>query len=270
MTMTARRARLLQEIGVGPLWLRRGAGAADPAAAAIEPAAVDAPVAFDAPQEPALHPDIPPAPAAATTMTTAPDAEIAAMDWDELQAAVSGCVRCGLCRGRNNTVFGVGDPRAQWLFVGEGPGRNEDLRGEPFVGQAGKLLDNMLLAMDLRRGANAYIANIVKCRPTDATGRDRPPAAEEVAACMPYLQRQIALIRPSIIVALGKTAAVSLLGVDPDTPVSKLRGKVHQYAGLPLVVTYHPAYLLRNPADKRKVWADLCLALESHAGGAPA
>jgi DNA polymerase len=182
-----------------------------------------------------------------------------------LKSAVSGCVKCRLCQGRNQTVFGVGDEKAKWLFVGEGPGRNEDLRGEPFVGPAGKLLDNMLLAMGLRRGENAYIANIVKCRPTDDNGRDRPPAPDEVAACMPYLERQIALIKPAIIVALGKTAALSMLKLDADTPVSKLRGTVHRYGELPLVVTYHPAYLLRNLADKKKTWADLCLAMGAYA-----
>ncbi|HJV50137.1 MAG TPA: uracil-DNA glycosylase, partial [Noviherbaspirillum sp.] len=144
--------------------------------------------------------------------------------------------------------------------------RNEDLRGEPFVGPAGKLLDNMLLAMGLRRGENAYIANIVKCRPTDDSGRDRPPAPDEAAACMPYLRRQIELIQPTVIVALGKTAALSLLGLDPDTPVSKLRGSVHRYAERPLIVTYHPAYLLRSLPDKKKAWADLCLAMSTYAG----
>ena len=124
----------------------------------------------------------------------------------------------------------------------------------------------MLLAMGLKRGANAYIANIVKCRPTDADGRDRPPLPQEAAACMPYLMRQIAFIQPTIIVALGKTAALSLLQLDPATPVSRLRGTVHRYADLPLIVTYHPAYLLRNLADKKKAWTDLCLAMQTYAG----
>lgn len=190
---------------------------------------------------------------------------VAAMNWSELKAEVAACVKCGLCRGRNNTVFGVGDEKAKWLFIGEGPGRNEDARGEPFVGPAGKLLDNMLQALGLRRGDNAYIANIVKCRPTDGSGKDRPPTAEESAACMPYLLRQIELIQPTVIVALGKTAALSLLELDPATAVSALRGKLHRYADRPLVVTYHPAYLLRSPADKRKAWADLCLAQQTYA-----
>jgi DNA polymerase len=191
-------------------------------------------------------------------------AQIAGMDWPQLKEMVAGCRRCGLCNGRKNTVLGVGDEKAKWLFIGEGPGRNEDLQGEPFVGPAGKLLDNMLAAMGLKRGDNAYIANIVKCRPTGDNGRDRPPSPQEVASCLPYLQRQIALIQPTVLVALGKTAALSLLGLDPATPVSKLRGTVHRYLDLPLVVTYHPAYLLRTLGDKNKAWADLCLAMATY------
>ncbi|HEX2604420.1 MAG TPA: uracil-DNA glycosylase, partial [Oxalicibacterium sp.] len=178
--------------------------------------------------------------------------------------AVAPCTKCGLCQTRTQTVFGVGDQQAKWLFVGEGPGRNEDAQGLPFVGPAGKLLDNMMAAMGLKRGVDTYIANIVKCRPIDANRRDRPPAPEEANACMPYLQRQIELINPTVIVALGKTAALSLLQLDPATPVSKLRGTVHRYADRPLIVTYHPAYLLRTPGDKRKTWADLCLAMQTH------
>jgi DNA polymerase len=190
---------------------------------------------------------------------------IATMDWAKLKETVAECRQCGLCNGRKKTVFGVGDEKAKWLFIGEGPGRNEDMQGEPFVGPAGKLLDNMLVAMGLKRGDNAYIANIVKCRPTDEGGKDRPPSPQEVASCLPYLQRQIALIQPTVLVALGKTAALSLLGLDPATPVSKLRGTVHRYQDLPLVVTYHPAYLLRQLGDKSKAWADLCLAMTTYA-----
>ena len=190
---------------------------------------------------------------------------IATMDWAKLKETVAECRQCGLCNGRKKTVFGVGDEKAKWLFIGEGPGRNEDMQGEPFVGPAGKLLDNMLVAMGLKRGENAYIANIVKCRPTDEGGKDRPPSPQEVASCLPYLQRQIALIQPTVLVALGKTAALSLLGLDPATPVSKLRGTVHRYQDLPLVVTYHPAYLLRQLGDKSKAWADLCLAMTTYA-----
>ncbi|MGI4848120.1 MAG: uracil-DNA glycosylase family protein [Janthinobacterium lividum] len=187
--------------------------------------------------------------------------EIAGMDWEQLKSAVACCVKCKLCHSRTKTVFGTGDQQAGWLFVGEGPGRNEDQQGEPFVGPAGKLLDNMLLAMQLRRGENAYIANIVKCRPTGADGRDRPPEPEEAAACLPYLERQIALLQPSIVVALGKTAAVSLLDLPPSTTLSGLRGKVHARGSLPLIATFHPAYLLRKLSDKAKSWSDLCLAI---------
>ncbi|HCY62784.1 MAG TPA: DNA polymerase III [Oxalobacteraceae bacterium] len=194
--------------------------------------------------------------------------EIAVMDWVALEAAVASCTKCRLCEGRTRTVFGTGDRRAKWLFVGEGPGYNEDLQGEPFVGPAGKLLDNMLAAMDLRRGDNAYIANVVKCRPTGDNGRDRPPVPDEAAACLPYLQRQIALLQPDVIVALGKSAALALLQAAPETPVAKLRGQVHRYAEVPLVVTYHPAYLLRSPEDKAKAWRDLCLAMATHADAA--
>lgn len=246
-----RRVRFLEEMGIAPVWTLRDAPLA---METLEPAPTRET------QEPAVQ-----MPAMALLPTAAPADGVAAMDWTQLEEAVSGCIKCGLCKGRTNTVFGVGDRKAKWLFVGEGPGRNEDLRGEPFVGPAGKLLDNMLLAMGLRRGNNAFIANIVKCRPTDGNGRDRPPTAEESAACMPYLERQIALIQPAVIVALGKTAALSLLDVDPETPVSRLRGKVHQRNGLPLVVTYHPAYLLRTLGDKAKSWQDLCLAMSTFA-----
>lgn len=185
------------------------------------------------------------------------------MDWSQLQETVSECVQCGLCRNRTQTVFGIGDQKARWLFVGEGPGRNEDLQGQPFVGPAGKLLDNMIGAMGLQRGKNTYITNIVKCRPTDENRRDRPLSLEEASACMPYLRRQIALICPTVIVAMGKTAALSLLQLDQATPLSHLRGTVHHYEEIKLIVTYHPAYLLRNLRDKRKTWADLCLAMQT-------
>jgi DNA polymerase len=157
--------------------------------------------------------------------------------------------------GCTQTVFGVGDEKADWLFVGEGPGADEDARGEPFVGQAGKLLDNMLLAIQLKRGNKVYIANVVKCRPPG----NRVPEADEAATCMPYLRQQIALIQPKVIVALGKTAANALLG--NQSTLGSLRGTLHHYQNIPLVVTYHPAYLLRSPAEKAKTWQDLCLAV---------
>lgn len=249
MTSSARREIFLTEMGIAPVWQRREVQSTAPAEL---PAAPIAPVAE-----------------MRQTQVASQDNDVAHMDWSALRAAVAGCTKCDLCQGRTQTVFGTGDVKAKWLFVGEGPGRNEDLQGEPFVGPAGKLLDNMLLAMGLKRGINVYIANIVKCRPTGPDGRDRPPTSEESAACMPYLQRQIALIQPTVIVALGKTAAVTLLGMDETASVGQLRGKVHQFAGLPLVVTYHPAYLLRKLEDKGKTWRDLCLAMSTYAERTP-
>ncbi len=185
------------------------------------------------------------------------------MDWPELKIRVRDCTACDLRAGCKQTVFGVGDEKANWLFVGEGPGAEEDEQGEPFVGAAGQLLDKMIAAIQskhgiqIKRGENAYIANIVKCRPPG----NRVPHAEEIATCLPYLQRQIALIKPKIIVALGKTAANTLL--NKDTTLGSLRGKVHDYDGIPLIITYHPAYLLRTPQDKAKAWQDLCLAVDT-------
>ena len=181
---------------------------------------------------------------------------IGELGWPELKARVKNCAACKLRAGCTQTVFGVGDEKASWLFVGEGPGADEDAQGEPFVGQAGKLLDNMLAAIRLKRGKDVYIGNIVKCRPPG----NRAPEADEIAQCMPYLQRQVELIRPRLIVALGKTAATALLG--RDATLASLRGRLHDYQGVPLVVTYHPAYLLRTPMDKAKAWQDLCLAVD--------
>ncbi|SDV47513.1 uracil-DNA glycosylase [Chitinasiproducens palmae] len=180
------------------------------------------------------------------------------LDFDALAAHASACVACGLCETRTNVVFGVGDPNADWLFVGEGPGANEDLQGEPFVGQAGKLLDNMLRALGMERRRHVYIANVVKCRPPG----NRDPLPEEIAACEPYLQRQIALIQPKVIVALGRFAAQTLLR--SDAKIGSLRQQAHDYQGVPVVVTYHPAYLLRTLQDKAKAWADLQFARDLH------
>jgi len=178
------------------------------------------------------------------------------MAWDQLADTVAACRACKLCSTRRNTVFGVGDPQADWLIVGEAPGENEDLQGEPFVGHAGKLLDNMLRALGLSRREKVYIANVLKCRPPG----NRNPEPEEVAQCEPFLRRQVALLQPKIIIAMGRFAVQSLLGT--TDAIGKLRGQKHEYAGVPVVVTYHPAYLLRNMPDKAKAWADLCLARE--------
>ena len=185
---------------------------------------------------------------------------VSELNWNELEHAVSTCQACGLCQGRQKTVFGVGQRTATWLFVGEGPSYHEDIKGEPFVGAAGQLLDNMLLALGVRRGDRTYIANVVKCRSVDTESKDRPPTADEIAACLPYLQRQITLIQPQVIVALGKTAAIALTGGDAETSVAQLRGQVHRIGAIPMVATYHPAYLLRKPLEKRNAWKDLCLA----------
>ena len=180
---------------------------------------------------------------------------IATLDWRDLNSMVSTCQACPLGETRKHAVFGAGNPRGSWLFVGEAPGAEEDRRGEAFVGRAGQLLDSMLRAMGLSREKDVYIANILKCRPPN----NRDPLGPEVQACMPYLQRQIALLQPRVIVALGRFAAQGLLQM--GTPLSQLRGTTQQYQGIPLIVTYHPAYLLRNPIDKRKVWEDLKRAL---------
>src|SRR5512147_245309 len=174
--------------------------------------------------------------------------------WIELKREVPACTACSLHKTRTQTVFGVGDESADWLLVGEAPGAEEDRLGDPFVGQAGKLLDNMLAAIGLNRRENVYIANVLKCRPPG----NRNPEPDEVAKCTPFLLRQIGLIQPKLIVAMGRFAAQTLL--DTDASIASLRGRLHSYAGVPLVVTYHPAYLLRNLPDKSKAWADLVFA----------
>jgi len=193
-------------------------------------------------------------PAARIEAAAAPALDVSALDWDGLREAVRDCRLCGLCARRRQAVLGVGGARAQWLFVGEGPGADEDAQGEPFVGQAGKLLDGMLAAIGLERGEAVYIANVVKCRPPG----NRTPTLEEAKACAPFLDRQIELIQPKLIVALGKTAASRLLGTDAS--LASLRRKVHRYQGIPVVVTYHPAYLLRELPEKAKAWEDLLFA----------
>jgi uracil-DNA glycosylase family 4 len=198
------------------------------------------------------------APAAlAPSMPGRPD--IAGLGWPALREAVASCRACGLCESRRQTVFGVGHPRAHWMIVGEAPGEQEDLRGEPFVGPAGQLLDAMLRALGLTRAdappeRQVYIANTLKCRPP----RNRNPEPEELARCEPFLQRQIALVQPKVILAMGRFAVQSLLR--SNEAIGRLRGRVHRYEGVPLIVTYHPAYLLRNLVDKARAWDDLCLA----------
>jgi len=243
--VSARREAILREIGLAPLWKLRAAGA--PAATDEAEPAPAAPQAEPPPGEPA----------------DARRAAIANMDWAELGPAVAACRACRLCERRKQAVLGVGDLQPDWLMVGEGPGAEEDERGEPFVGQAGKLLDNMLAAVGMARGRGVYIANTVKCRPPG----NRTPEAGEMAACFPYLERQIELLRPRLIVALGRPAAQTLL--DREVKIGAARGSLFEYRGIPLVVTYHPAYLLRNLPDKAKAWEDLCFARTAMRGRAP-
>ncbi len=280
----ATRDQMLEELGVAPRWrLRTPATAApqalpDAAGTAPEPALTRAPpmavrpvgmpaMAANAPAaEPPKRARVPAAPdvPAATVAPVraegiAPTGEdrrarIATLDWSALVADIADCTACPLSRTRHKTVPGVGDREADWLFVGEAPGAEEDARGEPFVGQAGRLLDSMLAALGMNRARNVYIANVLKCRPPN----NRTPEPGEAAACQPYLERQLALLRPKLIVALGKSAASLLLST--DATIASLRGRVHRYQGVPLIVTYHPAYLLRNLPDKAKAWEDLLLA----------
>ncbi len=179
--------------------------------------------------------------------------EAAGLDWEALQETVSRCTGCRLHETRTQTVFGVGNPDADWMFIGEAPGAEEDRRGEPFVGRSGQLLDQMLAAIGQSR-ETVFIANIIKCRPPN----NRDPKPDEAAACRGYLKRQIEIVNPKIIIAVGKISAQNLLGT--DSPVGRLRGKRHSFGNVPLVVTYHPAYLLRSPSQKRKSWDDFRLA----------
>lgn len=261
-TLDPRRAAMLREMGIATTWVPREAdGAPDeagPRAAAPEPAAGEE-TSWAQPVPGGASRPVAGAPAGrGAESLDARAAAIAAMSWDELAGTVAACTACGLCKGRSQTVFGVGDRAGPWMLVGEAPGAEEDARGEPFVGQAGRLLDNMLAALRLKRGEGVYIANVLKCRPPG----NRNPEPSEVAACEPFLKRQIELVQPRIIVVLGRFAAQSLLGTEAS--IASLRGRLHHYeaAGrrIPVVVTYHPAYLLRNLTDKAKSWADLCLA----------
>ncbi len=225
--MSARREEILKELGLVPLWRTRE-------------------------NYRASHMTQTPGPLVGATNDRC--LQILHSDWAQLKASVANCTACSLCQARTKTVFGVGDENADWLCVGEAPGVEEDAKGEPFVGPAGKLLDNMLEAINLKRGKNIYIANIVKCRPP----ANRNPDPSEAQQCEPYLTRQIELIKPKLIIALGKVAAQNLLNT--SATIASLRGKLHEYSGIPLIVTYHPAYLLRIQTDKAKVWEDLCFA----------
>ena len=251
----ATRDEVLRELKLAPRWRLRGAPSEADAAAGT--------AAADRPAPKASPVSIAPGIAGEAEDPRARQARIAALDWEGFDADVAACRAGKLCRARNRPVPGVGDRDADWLFVGEGPGAEEDQKGEPFVGQAGRLLDSMLAALSMRRDRNVYIANVVKCRPPN----NRTPEPAEADACRPYLERQIALIRPKVIVALGKSAASLLLAT--DATIGSLRGREHRYRGTPLVVTYHPAYLLRTLPDKSKAWEDLLFARRVAASAPP-
>jgi uracil-DNA glycosylase family 4 len=253
--MKTRRDSILEEMGLTPVWRLR-TGQAEPAAG--EPEAMSGAPVTSRQQQPVSSEKLR-ITSHESRITESSDRRSAIMllEWPALKKEVAGCAGCALHERRNKTVFGVGDEDADWMFVGEGPGADEDAQGEPFVGQAGKLLDSMLAAIALRRGENVYIANVVKCRPPGNRNPERP----EAEACEPYLHRQIDLIKPKLIIALGKVAAANLLATDAS--VASLRGKIHQYRGTPLIVTYHPAYLLRSLPEKAKAWTDLRFAVKT-------
>jgi len=262
-------ARMLAEMGIKPLWHIRQTEEAS--AAVVQTITEIQQVPVETKPEPApaqpriVRPTPTPTPTplrpaaeivaevSATTQPEKKDNPVASMDWDQLHAAIRDCQACGLCKRRKQVVPGVGDREADWMFVGEGPGAEEDARGEPFVGQAGKLLDLMLESVSLKRGENVYIANAVKCRPPG----NRTPEASEIEACRPFLERQIELVKPRLLIALGRPAAQTLL--QREVRIGQARGHLYSYLNIPVVVTYHPAYLLRNPEDKARAWEDLCL-----------
>ena len=266
MAVDARAQRYLSAMGI-QVWEHRTQPATADAAAAPVPrralGAEPAPAARESGLPPCpVPPDSPAAHASSRPESAGPErpqapaaTQVARMNWETLQATVAVCTACELHRGRSNTVFGVGNRQAEWMIIGEAPGAEEDRQGEPFVGRAGRLLNAMLEAVGLTR-EQVYIANVLKCRPPG----NRDPKAEEIACCHAYLARQIALVRPRLILTVGRISAQSLL--QSDAPVGRLRGRVHILPGseIPLVVTYHPAYLLRKPTEKRKAWADLKLA----------
>lgn len=272
--MSLSREQMLEEMGLGPLWKLRENPSVVRATSRVQGGAVNVPPPVVAEEPPRVAPAPRPleseirepvlsVPVQHSAPTEPPDsngraAGIARLYWPALRDSIAACRACGLCAERQQAVPGVGDENADWLFIGEGPGAEEDARGEPFVGQAGKLLDAMLAAIDLQRGDDVYIANAVKCRPPG----NRTPEAAEMASCLPYLQRQIALIKPRLLVLLGRAAVSSVLGEGGS--LSSLRGKPLTYRDgdleIPVVVTYHPAYLLRNLPDKAKAWEDLCRA----------
>lgn len=249
--MSLSREQMLVEMGISPIWVLRDAPAVESAEASpLQEAAQPVPSAPVAEAAPLAVQHV----HKKSESSAMAAVDVGALDWPALARQVAECRACSLCEQRKQAVFGVGDTSPDYLFIGEGPGAEEDARGEPFVGQAGKLLDSMLAALDIARGNRVYIANAVKCRPPG----NRTPEPAEMAACRPYLERQIALLKPKIIVLLGKAAVHAVL--HDDKSLASLRGKRFDHGGIPVVVTYHPAYLLRNLPDKAKAWEDLLFA----------
>ena len=252
--MSLSRNEVLDEMGLSPRWVLREASSVLRQDKPVAPRAKSGMPEGGAVGSPVETEHV----AVSAGVEGTPVGNVGAMDWPMLRQTILECRACGLCAARKQAVPGVGDEQADWLFIGEGPGAEEDARGEPFVGQAGKLLDAMLAAIDLQRGDDVYIANAVKCRPPS----NRTPEAAEMAACWPYLKRQIELVQPEVIVLLGKAAVFAVLGEEGS--LASLRGKTLSYRDgsreIPVVVTYHPAYLLRNLPDKAKAWEDLCRA----------
>ncbi len=249
--MSARRGIILDELGLTPVWRLRAAAATTPL-----PAGASSAEAVGAATSRAAAVAFEPVVAAAVPGMDR-GARIALLGWTDLRLAVAGCDACDLHKSRNQTVFGVGDEKADWMLIGEAPGAEEDARGEPFVGQAGQLLEGMIGAIGLSRERNIYITNVLKCRPPG----NRNPAPQEVAQCRPHLLRQVRLVQPRLILAMGRFAVQTLLRTEAS--IASLRGRLHSYEGVPLIVTYHPAYLLRTLADKSKAWEDLCLARQT-------
>ena len=247
----ARRQHYLKAMGV-QLWELRDRGEGTCRGEFIRPSDADSGRMNSPLQAPAEEAHAPP-------VEEKPDFAAVARAWGALEEEVAACVGCPLHATRTHTVFGSGNPQAEWMVIGEAPGEQEDLQGKPFVGRAGQLLTEMLRAIGLDREKDVFITNVLKSRPPG----NRDPKPEEVAACEPFLKRQIEWIKPKIILSVGRISAQNLLKT--DTPIGKLRGKVHHYQGIPLVVTYHPAYLLRSPLEKRKAWDDLCLARRTFA-----
>jgi DNA polymerase len=282
--VSGRDIAFLAEMGIGPLWQLRAPVAAEPQAphAAEDEAAVEAQAGPAAVQAPSVAASLPPPPApmrvappvaAWAPAPVAPKLEaideaaiaIASMDWAELRAAITDCTRCSACREGSKKVLGAGAREAAWFVAAGAASAADEAAGEPLAGEAGKLLDNMLLAVEHSRETDVYVTNLIKCRPAGPNGADRAPTAEQAAACRPYLERELALTGAATMLSLGQIAANALLGKPLQAPLAGARGSVHEVNGVPLVATLHPGELLLRGADKALAWADLCRAKAAHA-----